>query len=112
MQFVPIITIRIGAVESISGPVATVAVKRVLAEAAGMIAEAEVLAAEPGAAAESAFMADAAEMRAAAKARMSAAKAAPAKSALAAATTTAVCVGRADRERRGERCCCQNHDDL
>jgi hypothetical protein len=45
-------------------------VKRVLAEAGGMIAEAEVLAAEPGAAAESAFMSHAAEMRVAAKARM------------------------------------------
>jgi hypothetical protein len=112
MQLVPIIAIRIGAVESISGPVATVAVKRVLAEAAGMTAEAEMFAAEPGAATKTSLMAHAAEMRAAAKSRMAAAEAATAKAAAVAATTTtaAACVGRADGERRGERCCCQNHD--
>jgi hypothetical protein len=96
MQLVPIIAIRIGAVESISGPEATKAMKRVLAEAAGMTAEAEMLAAEPGAAAKS---------------RMAAAEAATAEAAAVAAATTATArVGRADGERRGERCCCQNHD--
>jgi hypothetical protein len=88
-------------------------VKRVLAEAAGMTAEAEMLAAEPGAATKTSLMAHAAEMRAAAKARMSAAEAATAEAAVAAATTAttaAARVGRADGERRGECCCRQNHD--
>jgi hypothetical protein len=111
MQLVPIIAIRIGAVESISGPVAAEVVKRVLAETVGMTAEAEVLAAEPGAAAEAALMPHAAKMRAAAKARMSTAEAATAKAAVAATSTSStVRVGRADGERRGERCCCQNYD--
>jgi hypothetical protein len=83
-------------------------VKRVLAEAAGMTAEAEMLAAEPGAAAKTSLMTHAAEMRAAAKSRMSAAEAATAKAAavstteaaaVAATTATTVRVGRADCER-------------
>src|SRR3954469_16176586 len=108
MQLVPVIAIRIGAVGSISSP--AVAVKRVLAKATGMTGEAEMLAAEARAAAKTSPMAHAAEMRAAAKARMSAAKPAAAKTAVAAAATTAMRVGRADGERRGEGCCCQNHD--
>src|SRR3954452_10039875 len=109
MQLITIVAIRIDAVGSISGAVAVIAVKRVLAEAAscGMALEAEMLAAEPGIATESALLPHAAGMRAAGKARMSAAEAAAAEAAVA---TTAVRVGRADGERRGKRCCCQNHD--
>lgn len=98
MELVPVIAIRIGAVESISGPEAVVVVKRVLAEAAGMSAEAEVLAAEPGAAAKASLVAQAAEMRATAEARMSAAEAAAAKAAV--ATAAAMRVGCADGELR------------
>jgi hypothetical protein len=79
-------------------------VECVLAQAAGMAAEAEVLATEPGAAAESADMSHAAEMCAAAKARMSAAEAAAAKAgmstaeaAAAMAAAAATCLGRSDR---------------
>ena len=94
MQLVPVIAIRIGAVETISGDEAAVAVKRVLAQAADMAAEAEVFSADPRAtaepaAAESAGMSHAAEMCAAAKARMSA-EAATAEAAVAAATAASL----------------------
>nr|GAJ35916.1 hypothetical protein BDOA9_0151260 [Bradyrhizobium sp. DOA9] len=105
MQLVPVIAIRVGAVESVAGPVATVAVKRVLAQASGMATEAKLPATEPGAAAKTSLMGHAAEMRAAAEARMSTAEAATAKAAAVAATTAAMCIGRADSERRGECCC-------
>lgn len=95
MQLVPVIAIRIGAVEPISSAEAAVAVKCVLTQAAGMAAEAEVLATEPGTTGESADMSHAAEMCAATKACMSATEAATAEAAV--PTAAATCLGRSDR---------------